>query len=286
MDETKPGRVQIKDPLSGYPYNNLSWKLPKSMNLLDYRVKEISKSYRLVSTGFFVAKYPYKVYPKSFSVSAKMIFTSHLDETDDEFAVMAKFGRKNLSMWRNFDKKWTNVEMYLESSEYILDIIYHTHKFYVLISRGVTISLDSKSMTINEVPSPPEDSNSQLISLLRLVESCKDLLLIGKYRDSGETKDHFKVFKLNEERCEWLPELELEDRALVMDRDGSYSLSAKEFSGCRGNSIYFLDDYSSPKYGHPGEGVRIFDLQDGSVGELSKFPGNSHLFWPPPTWLK
>ncbi|XP_031286483.1 uncharacterized protein LOC116145194 [Pistacia vera] len=97
-------------------------------------------------------------------------------------------------------------------------------------------------------------------------------------------EDHL-VYKLDEEMCEWV-EVEdgLEDRVFFLGDDCSFSLSAKEFSGCKGKSIYFKHGPSRIDGFLPGIDGGIFDLKDRTVRHL--FAECSKIFWPPPSWVK
>ncbi|XP_034903381.2 F-box protein SKIP23 [Populus alba] len=143
-----------------------------------------------------------------------------------------------------------------------------------------------------------------------LVESKGDLLLVDMYlsidSDEGlsigydvvqdlvqcmsERTVWFKVFKLNEEGKCWTEVKDLEDRVLFLGDDLTFSASASELSGCKGNCIFFNDDFFYSR----GEGddgslfgrdIGVFELESGCIGPLRNFPDYSKMFWPPPDWV-
>ncbi|XP_031287390.1 putative F-box protein At1g65770 isoform X2 [Pistacia vera] len=98
----------------------------------------------------------------------------------------------------------------------------------------------------------------------------------------------FKVYKFDEEKREWVEVMDgLDDSVFFVGDDDSFSLSAKEFPGCKGNCVYFKEaDPFKVSDCHPGTDGWIFDLKDGTVGGLSAFPGYSNIFRPRPTWVE
>ncbi|XP_031254347.1 F-box protein SKIP23-like [Pistacia vera] len=203
VQESTSGKVRIKDSLSGFHFKSLE---NKSLNLLDYRVKEISKSYVFESAAIREDKVKlydrygsYKMSSEESSVVAKVVFSSFLDETVDGFVVMAKFRDKELSVWRNVDKKWTNINIDLRFREGILDMVYRNHKFYTVNHLYSTVIVDSKSLTVVEVQYP---GGLEGLSYLCLVDLSNELLLIASYDRAFE--GYFIVFKLDEENHEWV----------------------------------------------------------------------------------
>lgn len=109
-----------------------------------------------------------------------------------------------------------------------------------------------------------------------LVESAGDLLLVRRYYSSAISggfvdTSKFEVFKVNLRG--WPPRLvpmkSLGDRALFLAQNRTLSVSAKDFPGIRGNSIYFgvcsLHDSAG-----------VFHLEDGSFESLSYHQGSMH----------
>ncbi|XP_031287372.1 F-box protein SKIP23-like [Pistacia vera] len=240
-----------------------SEKLPQSLDLRNYRVKEVAKSYRLekVYQGKGINR-------KKPVVFEKAVVSSCYDESDNGFALMTIMGGLVL-VWRNVDKKWATI---IIDYEFPLDIIYHNEKFFALMICGVTVIVDSKSLTVSEVAGPPIEI------AMYLVKSSQDLFMITKNWQRRNEPAEFKVYKLDEEKCEWVEVIDgLEDSVFFVGNDGSFSVSAKEFPGCKGDCVYFKEG--------PIRGG-IIDLKDGTVGGFSAFPGYCNIFWPRPTWVE
>ncbi|XP_031287369.1 F-box protein SKIP23-like [Pistacia vera] len=255
-EELHSGKVRLEDPLCRRRLGNLSnkvpesEKLPQSLDLRNYRVKEVAKSYRLekVYQGKGINR-------KKPVVFEKAVVSSCYDESDNGFALMTIMGGLVL-VWRNVDKKWATI---IIDYEFPLDIIYHNEKFFALMICGVTVIVDSKSLSVSEVAGPPIEI------AMYLVKSSQDLFMITKNWQRRNEPAEFKVYKLDEEKCEWVEVIDgLEDSVFFVGNDGSFCVSAKEFPGCKGNCVYFKEG--------PIRGG-IIDLKDGTVGGFSAFPG-------------
>ncbi|GLT74831.1 hypothetical protein SLA2020_466010 [Shorea laevis] len=66
--------------------------------------------------------------------------------------------------------------------------------------------------------------------------------------------------KLNEKEDNWTELRDLGDRALFVGADGSWSVSARDCAGCKGNCIYFS---VIVKVGIGSLGITVFNLEDG-----------------------
>ncbi|XP_044507269.1 F-box protein SKIP23-like [Mangifera indica] len=294
VEESKPGRVQIKDPLTKLWFKNLPKILPKSLNLLDYQVQEITRSYSLVSLAVLGSgDDPNGIYKRHGSFHIKAVYTSDLDETDDGFAVMARFTGPMLSLWRNVDKKWSHINMGLAVPQYIWDFIYHNEKFYAVATTGFTLMVDSKSLTVTTFLDPPKSLKRS--SILYFVEASGDLLLVARSDKFKDQEDFLMVFKLDEKKAEWVEMVdgeELKEKIIFLsDDESSYCVSARELPGCKGNSVYFVENklvyFSASLDGYPMKDAwGVFSFDDGKMVNLRDFPGYSNPFWPPPSWLQ
>ncbi|XP_031287348.1 F-box protein SKIP23-like [Pistacia vera] len=200
-----------------------------------------------------------------------------------------------LGVWRKGDEEWTTIN-FGSDRIFFEDVVYHNDKFYALTSMGHAITVDLKSLKVSEVSGPMGNGNYKY-----LVPSCKELFFIDKpffedfiqcgFEDDSDERSYpvsLNVFKLDEENHVWFPVMnDLEDRVLFCSSDCSFSISAKEFAGCKKNCVYFTDDsFDKGRDDHPGWDAGIYDLEDDTVGALSDFPEYSKIFWPPPVWLK
>ncbi|KAM4118560.1 hypothetical protein ACB094_02G212300 [Castanea mollissima] len=294
-------KVLLKEPLSRFGFEGLTQKLPKVLNLLDYKVSEVSKVCGLEFVA--VGKSPDEIElneMKSIRIKKVVVVDS---KKDQDFAVMAVHTGAKLGVWKMGDKKWTNIDDGRERAIYD-DAVYYKGKFYAVDITGLAISVDS-SMKIKKVAHPlPRFGFGHGGQFKYLVKSPDELFLVDKYydveremfRDEGVDSDsessefplYLMVYKLNEEECEWVKVESLGDLALFVGDDCSFCVSVKDYVGCKANCVYFTEDSFSKggRDDYPGYDTGLFDLEDGTASPLSAFPGYSKVFWPPPTWLK
>ncbi|XP_031250446.1 F-box protein SKIP23-like [Pistacia vera] len=195
---------------------------------------------------------------------------------------------KELEIWRNLDKKWSIIDMGLQYPEVLEDIIYHNHKFYAVLPKGHTVTVDPKSLTVTGVAEKLQLDWKYW--MIYLIELNNDLFLIVQFQEYDDDDEYnIALFKLNEENQKWVPVvdgLEVEDSVLFVGRRRiAYSFSIKEVAGCKGGCVYYAD-YNSVIEDYPGQDTWICDFKDHVVGHLPGFPGYLNLFWPPPAWLK
>ncbi|KAL5701664.1 hypothetical protein ACHQM5_026978 [Ranunculus cassubicifolius] len=200
------------------------------------------------------------------------------------------------------DKTWSHVEGI--GNHGLEDITFYRGKFYAVRRCGhvfVVEGLDGPSpslkliVTSNDLPS---DSHRYY-----LVEVSDDLLLVTRTRcdDPMDGSDilekdcvssmsykttNFKVSKLDFDGPKWIEDYNLgKDRALFVGFNQSFSLTTTEFPGCKGNSIYFTDDFTEGNVGEKfgGHDIGIFDLANGSIEKC--YSSNAMGIKPPPIWF-
>ncbi|XP_031287367.1 F-box protein SKIP23-like [Pistacia vera] len=230
IEESDSGEVRLKDPFNGFRFQKLCNKLPKSVNLLDYRIKEITRAYRLElgTIGKGTSRlYSNKVYQKS------TIFVKVAVGTDvDKFAFMAIHRTRRLFVWKHGDEMLTQLDI---APNDFRDLIFHNKKFYALASTGQTLIVDSMSFGVSTV-----SKLDGLIGRSYLLKSSENLFMVNRdWEIEWEIEPlrwSLKVFKLDEEKHEWVRVVDgLEDTVLFVGDDCSFSVSAKEFAGYEGN---------------------------------------------------
>ncbi|KAG5253971.1 F-box protein [Salix suchowensis] len=281
IQESESGNVILKDPLARYPLARYPLagldRLPKVLNLLDYRVKEISKGYYVEFVEQGRAPYPsIFVNEMKSCISIKQVaVSSSFDKIgDDGFVVLVIYNGGKLALWRMGDEKWSTVNDILEGHVYD-SVAYSNGMFFAIAVDGLTISIDPSkaSFEIMEVaPAKPRSGFGHGDTFKYLVKWFSDLFLIEKYHEdlfywseSDDEDDYhikFKIYKMNDENV-----------VLFLGDACSFFVWAKDYAWWKGNCICFLD------YLFMGSG------SDGP-GRLSKFSSCSKLFWPPPSWLK
>ncbi|XP_031250348.1 F-box protein SKIP23-like [Pistacia vera] len=282
LEELSSGKVRVGDPLFKLCSEKFSQMLPNSFNLLDYRVKEITKVYRLELESN-------KFDPSCFRKVAVS------NENELELGVMALVTGGKVGLWRSKNKTWTNIDLG-GNVMYFEDVTYHNKKFFAMGSDGRTITIDPKSLKIIEVAAAVTKSNHGLLSLIR---SFDDLFLIDKYwlekfnkfglgSDDEFCSVRVDVYRLDEERREWIKVRDgLEEKALFLGENHSFFVEGEGFSWRKGGCIYLFDrDFSRLDFDYPAVSVVTFELEDDNGGWSYGVSSFSKIFWPPPTWLK
>ncbi|PWA78741.1 hypothetical protein CTI12_AA214360 [Artemisia annua] len=196
--------------------------------------------------------------------------------------------KKGESVWRFID----SVQAYCE------DVVYHKGCFYAVSKYGniavCDVSGDVANVSLLDTPFEAGGDMQYLVSL------GDELLLVTRYLELGFDVDQnqldvfyktteFRVFKLVVGGAMWESVGKLDDWALFLGENSSMAFRACDFKGCKGNSIYFTDDYSEWNYdgGNADHDLGVYDFEDGSVVALSCY---SRRFcngrrWPPPIWI-
>ncbi|XP_054797811.1 LOW QUALITY PROTEIN: putative F-box protein At5g60060, partial [Prosopis cineraria] len=282
IEETKePGKVRLMDPLSRLESENLSPRLPRGLNLLDYRASEITKVYDLRFVGN--SKIPELDFPEVLSVHVMKVAVC---SEGAGFAVMAIDTAGQLSIGRKGDKKWNRISNGREGAFYN-DVVYHNAKFYAVDDSGLTISVDLSLKITLVTPAMTRPGYNRHNSLAkRLVSSLGDLFLLDRDFDpeneflAGFNSDsdedvlptYFHVYKLNREKRKWVSVKSLGNRVMFVGDHCTFSVSAQEYRGCKKNCIYYNERGSFcgdlVEY-HPGGDAALFDMDDCSAKMLS-----------------
>ncbi|XVF45597.1 hypothetical protein PTKIN_Ptkin02bG0219000 [Pterospermum kingtungense] len=301
IEEDVPNRrIQLLNPLSRPRFDSLPDNFPKRLNLLDFRVFELGEEYVLHYLN-------HPNYLAEENLYMEKVVLSCLDNNNvNDFVLLTIHVSGKLAMFKSSDKKWTIIQDMPSPYD---DVILHEGKFLAVdnTGRAVLVGLDSE---LSVVAMAIFGGDKKF-----LVESKGELLLVDMYlsieADEGscswaglgfveeyfenlafymnERTVKFKVFKLDRVGKQWVEAKNLDDRVLFLGDDCTFSASAEDLSVCRGNCIIFADNYF---YSHEAEDgtsercdVGVFDLENGSIGPLWKFPQFSKLFWPPPRWI-
>ncbi|CAA3009150.1 Hypothetical predicted protein [Olea europaea subsp. europaea] len=270
----------------------------------DYSVSHSSKTLRQLS----VVKAVLSENPSSCDADCKAIIM---------YNVLCK---SKLAFCRLGDCEWTGFDGGIESYH---DIVCNNNMLYAL-GAGPSVeiwdlseSTPSMKMII-QVPSPRKLTESHQIypsdlysSQWYLAFSSGEMFLVVRYIGEfvrfdgvvvyeGDTlTDHssqplicpyrtvkFHVYKLDFDQKLWLPVQSLNDYALFVGGNHTELLPVKEHPGCKGNAIYFTDDYwdrMDEDYSYGGHDMGIFNLEDGSIEPLLDF--DQERIEPPPFWI-
>ncbi|XP_057470225.1 F-box protein SKIP23-like [Actinidia eriantha] len=224
----------------------------------------------------------------------KKVILSSSPSSDDNyiaFAILNQTG--DLAFCKNGDQSWKFIE---DAKSYCEDVIYCNGLFYAVNKLGeITVcDVHGPSPRVSLICTPPQIGGD----MQYVVSSSVELLLITRYLDF-EFVDYqfdnvyktmeFRVYRLDLNGPKWERVMSLGDKMLFLGENSSLALSATDFPGCKGNCIYYTDDYSESNYdGIPGDNdLGVYDLEDGSIEPLPCYPRNSisQLRWPPPIWV-
>ncbi|KAL6345407.1 hypothetical protein AAG906_015890 [Vitis piasezkii] len=267
LEEPKPGKVRLMDTLSRRAIQHLPKNFPKVLNTLDFRVREVGKTYGL----------------RFFDVRGKPITRFEFKSILITKVIM--FSKEGLALWRLGEKKWSLIDDGAEKSHFD-DVIYYKGRFYAIDYIGRIVVIDADSLKATELASPVHGSRG---NHRHFVESFGELFLVDNDIVSvvPDYPVHFEVFKFIEEEQKWDWVSGIGDRVLFVDDDRTFSLSSTDFPGFKGNCVYFTEYcFCEEDDDRPGFDAGIFDLEQRIARPLSAFPGYSKIFWPPPAWLR
>ncbi|XP_042477620.1 putative F-box protein At5g55150 [Macadamia integrifolia] len=236
----------------------------------------------------------------------KAILSSNPYRTSDYVVVANVTNRKMLAYWKPGADRWTTIRS--EQWVHFEDFIYYKGLLYAISNNGPLVTYDfSFEPPIGKeiIGEPP---GGRRCSMYYLVESLGELWLVSRQfkwlsnevdnnDDANYYKDFivhppfefktmkFQVCKLDESKREWIQMKSIDDRILFLGNSYSISLPAQEFQGCKGNSIYFSDDYTYGPYEPPSEGYHdmgVFNFESRRVEsfiELSTPSLTAPTFW-------
>lgn len=265
------GKMRQLDPISNCQIRDSA----KVLNLLDFRVAEVSSSYAL--EFFFHLGF-------DFVFADKVAVLSH-----NSCAIM--YGGL-LGFWKLGDEKWTFID---GEKFYYHDVVSYKGNFYAVDKLGSAYWIDSSLNPIQFSP-PLSDLDGLNLKQKHLIESGGDLYVVDRFLDKDRLAkdsdadldgyiddDHFlgyfvnynlearaysfKVYKLElEQGCSsWTEVKNLGDRAFFLCSDCCFSISANEFGGCKRNCIYFSNASVMRSASYK---CQVFDLDDGSISSL------------------
>ncbi|KAJ4759848.1 F-box domain-containing protein [Rhynchospora pubera] len=159
----------------------------------------------------------------------------------------ADFKTGILALYHPIEREWVVIE---ESFSLHYPVAYFNGMYYVYNKKtGVTKVIDTVTRKAVHVVSPPHEDDydcDAIVDVTYLLQSGGDILRVVLHNNVLLEADcHFHIHRLNlqsgngEEPC-WVKISSIGDQILFLDKDNGFPLSCKEFSGFRGNSIYFI----------------------------------------------
>lgn len=227
----------------------------------------------------------------------KKIVLSNSPSGGSDFLALAIINKTgDLAYWKDGLNSWGLIR---GARSFCEDVIYFNGLFYAVDKYGsiavCDVSGDSPIVEFIRTPRAIDgdmqylvNANGELLLVTRYLELATDLAQLQFGIGTYETHE-FRVFKLELSGRKWERVMSLGGTMLFLGENSSLALVATDFPGCKGNRIYFTDDYSELDYGgFPGNhDLGIFNLEDGTIEQLPCYPRNSHshLQWPPPIWI-
>lgn len=276
VEETKNQPVSLLSPISdrklSYPLSNNNTS-PMLWNLLDYRVIELCKSYKIEKTTPFS------------SSAIKVAFYPNSPWTSVEDCVACCiFQEGKLGLMKHGDEKWTLVD---DKNFYYDDIIVFKGQFYVTDKWGTISWIDVSTLRLIQFSPPLCGFGNKK----HLMESCGSLYVVDRYYEISDDMGRnyvrrrydrdtdvecFKVYKLDEEWGKWVDVKNLRDRAFILSKSCNFSVSTKDLIGYQGNCIYFRDTYDA----------RMYNLDDHRITMVNFNPCIDKTLWSRSPWMR
>lgn len=269
-------------PLSSFP------------NVTKFNFYDVGREYTLKTSEGDVYACNLKEMRDSFI--KKVVFSSSpSDEDSDYFALAILNQTGDLAYCKKGDNLWKFID---NAQSYCEDVVYHKGCFYAVSKYGTIAVCDISGPLpiVSFIPTPPQVGGD----MQYLVSLEDELLLVTRYLELGFDVDQhqldifyktteFRVCKLVSNGPMWEIVSKLDEWALFVGENSSMAFRASDFQGCKGNRIYFTDDYSEWNYdGANGDhDLGVYDLEDGSVVALPCYPRKFYngRRWPPPIWI-
>ncbi|KAA8528792.1 hypothetical protein F0562_036147 [Nyssa sinensis] len=227
-------------PLSAFP------------NVLDFNFYDVGREYVLRNLDGEVYTCNLREMRDSF---IKKVILSSNPSNDRDFIALAILNQiDGLAFCKKGEQSWRFIE---GTKSYCEDVVYHNGFFYAVNKYGAIAVCDVQgpSPRVSIIETPPQIGGD----MQYLVPSMDELLLVTRYLDLEFDIDHhqldivyktmqFEVYRLDLSGPKWERVTSLGDRVLFLGENSSLSLLAYDFPGCKGNCIYYTDDYSEFNY--------------------------------------
>nr|XP_043618527.1 F-box protein SKIP23-like [Erigeron canadensis] len=226
----------------------------------------------------------------------KVVFSSSPSNEDVDYYALAILNQTgDLAYCKKGDQCWKLID---EANSFCEDVVYYKGCFYAVSKHGTIakcdVNRDSPNVSFIETP-------RQVGGDMQYLVTWKDeLLLVTRYTELEFNMDQNKldiVYKTTEFRVcklvlngpKWESMSELDGWALFLGENSSVAFCAADFPGCRGNCVYFTDDYSEWNYdgANGNHDLGVYDLENCRVEALPCDPNNLYngRQWPPPIWF-
>ncbi|KAL6131712.1 hypothetical protein ACLB2K_070086 [Fragaria x ananassa] len=210
-------------------------------NLLDFRVFELARVYRLYSSkGNIVSNCKAAMSLTNNDRPELMILATTKTLDSNLYELEAGLHRCNLG----FDDRCTKLTYDpVTNSDKLVDIICHRGKFYAVAENGRAIVIDPSSSLPEPVTIADPVSDGVYARMMKLIESSGELLLV----ETRPVSNGFpaKVFKLNTYEKRWVKIEHLKGRqVLFVGDEWCFSMSSRKYPGLMHDCIYYYDSVS------------------------------------------
>lgn len=263
-------------------------------NVLTYAPNDIGREYTLKTSDDDVYTCNSKEMRDSYI--KKVVFSSSPSNEDVDYYALAILNQTgDLAYCKKGDKSWKFID---DANSFCEDVVYYNGCFYAVSKHGTIAKCDvtGESVYVSFIETPRQVGGD----MQYLVNWKDELLLVTRYTELEFNMDQNKldiVYKTNEFRVyklvlngpKWESVGALDGWALFLGENSSMAFCADDFSGCKGDCIYFTDDYSEWNYdgANGNHDLGIYDLENGCVEGLSCYPDTlcNVRRWPPPIWF-
>ncbi|KAL6506650.1 hypothetical protein OROHE_022482 [Orobanche hederae] len=253
-------------------------------NVTKFDFYSIGREYTVQSPENDLYYYDLKEMRDSFIKKAILSHSPYIRSDFFAFAILSR--HENLAYCKNGDGSWKIIDAARSYSE---DAIYFNGAFYAVNKFGSFAICD---LTNSKFPVVKFINLRQQIDgdMQYLVDAMGDLLLVSRYLEFNINVDRcyevcktvkFRVFKFDWNAQIWVSIASLDDKVLFLGANSSVAMLASDYPGCKGNRIYFTDEYSGKNYDSidgDDHDVGVFDLADGAIESFGYYFWNSH--WP------
>ncbi|XP_059310840.1 uncharacterized protein LOC132062249 [Lycium ferocissimum] len=242
------------------------YNVVKSKTIFDFKLPLLSDAWRCCGSSYGWLTIQHKLYlfiqlfnpfsgetidlPSLECFAGKIIITKNPSIDRNTFEVAA-----TVRAWQSHEglailKPGSNTWDFTCHQSRICDVIYYNERYYVVTDEGIVLTVDNTSLELKETfqhRSIMESSDHSFIKNY-LIKTTTDKLLrvqISFPRDNKPSS--VKIFKFiasqsNTQRSTSEELDDLGDEALFLCDHCSISVSASKFSGCKANSIYYMDN--------------------------------------------
>ncbi|XP_057761148.1 uncharacterized protein LOC130981584 [Arachis stenosperma] len=227
-----------------------------------------------------------------------VINSAPINDNNNDFMAVAIYGACNLAFYKSNNKRWLKLPTSADATTYFQDVIFFQEKIYAVDDDGQLYEFDTKTKTgpvgIIHEAAPPSDVVTQgEISNLKYLIGCADGSLLMVVRHLRNLMEHdekrsyetikFDIYKLEKNANTWSRITSLGNYVLVIGFNASVQMLAGDFSNCKGNQIFFTDNFVEDQslnvvYYH---NIGIFNLEDESCQTVL----SDVNFFSPPVWI-